>query len=360
MSDRILIYGAAGYTGRLIVREALARGLRPILGGRDQTKLQALARADQLRYRVAALQEPAALEALLRDVDVVLNAAGPFHATALPLARACIARAVHYLDISGELSVFEALAALGAAARRNGVMLLPGVGFDVVVSDCAAAQLARQLPSATQLAFGLTGLRAISRGSAATVVDHFSEPVSVRRDGKLVQAGTGELTRDFDFGEGPRRATAIGWADLTAAYHSTRIPNITFYYDVTPLVQLGVNLKRDAGWLLETPGFRLLQGTLLRIMPDGPPASYREQAGATCVVEVSDDEGRCQRLRVHAPEVYSFTAVSAAAIADRVLCGEHKPGFQTPSSAFGPEVGLTLPGVRVEAASTSNGATPSR
>lgn len=347
MRDRILVYGAYGYTGRMIVRELLARGLSPVVGGRSRAKLEALARPDALRYHVAALHDGEAVAAMLANVALVVNAAGPFHATAVPLARACIARGVQYLDICGELSVFEALATLDEDARRARVMLLPGIGFDVTVTDCAARKLASRLPSARHLVFGLTGLDGISRGSAATVADYFAQPVIIRRAGALEQVPVGALTRDFDFGHGVRRATAIAWADVSSAYRSTRIENITFYYDLTPLVQLGVSAQRGAPWLLGLPGMRLLQGTLLRVLPEGPSHAARTRGRATCVVEVSDDEGRRCGLRVSTPEVYSLSAQSAAAIADRVLQGEHAAGFQTPALVFSPDFGLTLPGVRV-------------
>jgi short subunit dehydrogenase-like uncharacterized protein len=346
MRDGLLIYGASGYTGRLIMQEALALGLRPVLGGRARSKLAALASPDRLDYRVAALEDHAAFDALLDGIGVVLNAAGPFRATAVPLARACIERGLHYLDISGEFTVFEALAGLGDQARRKGVMLLPGVGFDVVLTDSAAALVARRVPRAKSLTIGLTGLDAISRGSAETVFDQFAEPVTVRRGGQLVQVAPGDLMRDFDFGEGPKRTTALSWADVSSAYYSTGIPDITVYYDLTPVVELGLNLKRNAAWVLKTPGFRLLQGTMVRLLPDGPSSEARARGAAAFVVEAADARGHCcAALRVHTPEVYSFTALSSIAIADRVLSGDHTPGFQTPSMAFGPEYGLSMPGV---------------
>ncbi len=347
MRDRLLIYGACGYTGRLIVQEALARGLRPVVGGRTGARLAALAAPNQLGYRVAALEDRAAVDALLDDVDVVLNAAGPFRATALPLARACIERGLHYLDICGEFTVFEALASLDREARRSAAMLLPGVGFDIVLTDSAATLATRRLPRAKSLAIGLTGLNAISRGSAETVLDQFAEPVTVRRGGQLVQVAPGDLMRDFDFGEGPKRATALSWADVSSAYYSTGIRDITVYYEVTPIVELGLSLKRNAGWVLKTPSARLLQGTMARLLPDGPSGEARARGAAAIVAEVADSRGRSAAIRVHSPEVYSFTALASIAIADRVLSGDYTAGFQTPALAFGPEYGLSLPGVRI-------------
>src|SRR5215470_2249671 len=159
MSDPILIYGATGYTGRLLTEQARASSLRPILGGRSAAKLAALAASLGLEHRVVRLTEPELLAAGLRGVAVVLNAAGPFSQTSGPMLEACLRTGTHYLDVSGEITVFEALVRRHAEARRRGVMVMPGAGFDVVASDCLAAHVARRLPGARRLAVGLRGLR---------------------------------------------------------------------------------------------------------------------------------------------------------------------------------------------------------
>lgn len=345
MNDRLLIYGASGFTGRLILEEALARGLRPVIGGRTLHKLETLARADQLECRSAALDDRDRLAAILEGIDVVLNAAGPFVTTALPLAQACIERKVHYLDISGEFAAIESLAALSDRALRKGAMLLAGVGFDVIPSDCAAALVAARVSNARRLSIALRGLNAISRGSADTVFAHFAELVTVRRSGRLIQVTPGELVRDFDFGDGPRKTTAVSWADVSSAYYTTGIPDITVYYDATPLVEAGLSLKRNAGWLLNTSGWRWWQGALMRLLPEEPSQQERATGQAAIVAHAVNAQGEEATVTVYTPEVYSFTAVAAAATADRVLNGEYAPGFQTPARVYGPEYGLSLPGV---------------
>jgi short subunit dehydrogenase-like uncharacterized protein len=345
MSERLLIYGASGFTGRLILQEALALGLRPVIGGRTRSKLEALARPDRLTYRTAALTDSVALSALLENIDVVMNAAGPFGTTAAALADACIDQAVHYLDVSGEFASIEQLAARDRKARDRGIMLLPGTGFDVVASDAAAALAALRVPKARNLLIAFAGLNAISRGSAQTVFEHFDEHVTVRRRGNLRQVAPGALMRHFDFGDGPRLTTALSWADVSSAYHTTGIPNITVYYDLTPIVRLGLAVKQDASWVLKTRIWRLWQGALVRLLPDGPSPQARARGAATVVVQAFNRQGNGVEVRVHTPEVYSFTALSSIAIAERVLDGDYKPGFQTPARAYGADHGLSLPGV---------------
>src|SRR6266478_192854 len=168
MAD-FLIYGATGYTGSLIAHEAVRRGYRPILAGRNAVALAGLARKLELEQRVFPLDDPAAMIAGLRGVRAVLHCAGPFAHTSRPMADSCVRVSVHYVDITGEVEVFEALAARGGEAKKAGIMLLPGVGFDVVPSDCLAAHLKRRLPSATHLALGFLSAGRVSRGTATTM-----------------------------------------------------------------------------------------------------------------------------------------------------------------------------------------------
>ena len=136
MNGAILIYGATGYTGKLIAKTAVDRGARPILAGRNLEKVRAVAEPLGLAALAFDLRDPGRIDAAIKDVSVVLNVAGPFSATSRPMADACLRNHVHYLDITGEIDVFEALAARDAEAKSRGVMLLSGVGFDVVPSDC--------------------------------------------------------------------------------------------------------------------------------------------------------------------------------------------------------------------------------
>jgi len=345
MPDCVLIYGATGFTGTLIVKELAARGLRPLLAGRGSARLQAQAKLHRLRYRAAEVSDARALRDMLDGVDVVLNVAGPFRKTAPPLLEACLDRGVHYLDVSGEFAVFEALANQGAVAKRRGIMVLPGVGFDVVATDCAAALAAALVPRATSLWLALSGLDSISRGSAATVFDQYGQLVMVRREGRLVKVAPGELVREVDFGRGRQRVTAITWGDVASAYYSTGIPDITVYYEATPIVDFGLRLNRYGSWLFNTPGWKLWQGAGVRLLPPGPTSEQRARGGAVVVAQASDDRGNQSCVRIRTPEVYSFTASTSAAVVDRVLAGQFEAGFQTPARLYGAEYVLSLPGV---------------
>jgi short subunit dehydrogenase-like uncharacterized protein len=348
VTDALLLYGATGYTGRLILAQALALGLRPILAGRDDRKLAAVAAPHGLAYRVASLDDPGALVAGLDGIGAVLHAAGPFSATARPMVDACLHAGVHYLDVTGEVLVLEEIAARHAAAAARGVMLLPAVGFDVVPSDCLAAHVARRLPHARRLALGIAGLTLATRGSARTFVELPASTPRVRRDGVLVSVTPGTLERPFDYGAGPRPSMCVSWGDLTTAYFTTGIPDVEVYFEATPVLRAAMTSARMYGWLLATPPWQAILKASTALLPDGPSEAERATTSMVIVAEAEDCHGGRTAARLRTPQAYTFTAVSAATVARRVLAGDVEPGFQTPGRHFGPDFVLGLPGVTRE------------
>lgn len=215
-----LLYGSYGYTGELILEEALSRGLKPILAGRDSAKVAAQADALELEHRTFELSDSAALEAALKDVPVVLHAAGPFSQTWTPMVEACLKTGTHYLDITGEIAVFEQIAKRDNAAKAAGVMLLPGTGFDVVPSDYLAAHLKGLLPDATQLRLAFQGLGKVSRGTRRTALESFGTGGAVRHGGEIGRVPAAYKTRDIDFGLGPVTAVTIPWGDVAPGFQT--------------------------------------------------------------------------------------------------------------------------------------------
>ncbi len=344
----ILIYGATGYTGKLVARTAHGQGLTPILAGRNADKVRAVAEPLGLDWRAFDLGDPGRIDAGLDGVAVVLCIAGPFSATSRPMASACIRRGIHYLDVTGEIDVFEALAARDAEARQAGVMLLPGVGYDVVPSDCLAAHLKRRMPGAVDLKLYIEVVSAkLSRGTAKTMIQELPGGTRVRRGGRLVtleRPGSGHC----DFGHGVTPTMPISWGDVATAFYSTGIPNIEVHNRAIPALKVAAGLPRFARSLL---GLGLTQGLLRAVInrqPEGPSDEARRSGGSIMVGLAHDAKGGSVRSRLRLPDGYSLTAMTATDIARRVAAGEVKPGFQTPSLMFGPEYILGFEGVSWE------------
>jgi short subunit dehydrogenase-like uncharacterized protein len=340
----LLIYGANGYTGELIARRAAAQGLHPVLAGRSKM-VTALARELSLEHRLFALDDPSDIDAGLQGISVVLHCAGPFSHTSQPMADACLRRKAHYLDITGEIAVFEGLAARSDEARAAGVMLMPGVGFDVVPSDCLAVHLKHRLPSATHLALAFLGLGRVSRGTATTMVESLHTGGMVRRNGILTQVPVAWKTRTIDFGTGPLGAFTIPWGDVSTAYYSTGIPNIEVYVAAPWQRRVVARLSRYLDWLLGSAPVQAFLKKRIRSGPPGPSVEERERGGSFLWGEATDNAGQRVVSRLRGPDGYTFTALTALAVVDRVLASESPPGFQTPAKVYGPDFVLGVEGV---------------
>lgn len=348
-STPLLIYGAYGYTGTLIVHEALAAGLRPILSGRDAARVSAVAEPLGLEHRAAPLDYREPLDYALAGVRVVLHCAGPFVHTSRPMADACLRLGIHYLDITGELTVFEALAARDSEAKARGVTLLPGVGFDVVPSDCLAAHLAQRLPTATHLALAFRGLGGVSRGTATTMAESMGTGGAVRRDGRITSVPPGWHSRTIDFGDGkPTLAATIPWGDVSTAYHSTGIPNVEVYMGMTAAMLRGLRMTRWLGPILRLGAVRRRMVARARARKPGPSEASRQRGESRFWGEVRDARGNVATSRLVAPEGYTLTARTAVRSARRVLDGGVATGFLTPSRAFGADFIMEEAGVTRE------------
>ena len=346
-TGRLLIYGATGYTGKLTAQAAKAQGLKPLLAGRDAVKTQAVAALHGFEWRAFELAETAKLEAALREVDAVLHIAGPFSATSRPMAEACLRCGRHYLDITGEIDVFEALAARDAEAKAKGVMLLPGVGFDVVPSDCLAAHAKRRLPDATKLFLAIGGLDKMSRGTAKTSVEAIALGTRARRGGRVVRLPDTPRA-SVDFGDGPMPTVALSWGDVATAWHSTRIPDIDVHFQSSRELDRMTKLGPIARFMLCTGlGQRLAKAAVDR-QPEGPSDAERASGRAVLVAQVSNAKGETLRSRLRTPEGYTLTTMTALEIARRVVAGDFKPGYQTPSLAYGADFVLQFTGVSRE------------
>ena len=348
MAD-FLLYGAYGYTGELTAREAVRRGLKPLLAGRDAARLAPLAATLGLEHRAFDLDDTGALDAALGAVPLVLHAAGPFVRTAGPMVEGCLRTGVHYLDITGEIDVYEALAARDEEARQAGVMLLPGVGFDVVPTDCLALYLKNQLPEATHLELAFLNQSGVSRGTATTAIENLGQGGAVRREGRLVRVPPGYRVREVDFGRGAVPVVSIPWGDVATAYRTTGIPNITVYAYFGRRAPLVMRLSRYLGWLLASAPVQALLKAWIQQQPPGPSPEQRATGRSFVWGAARDAAGRQVEARLTGPESYTLTVLAALAAIERVRAGQAQPGYQTPAGVFGADLILEVDGVNRDA-----------
>lgn len=343
-----LLYGANGYTAQLIIERANAFGLTPVLAGRRAEKLKPLAEKHGLSYRVADLGNDTALDAMLKDMPVVLHCAGPFSQTAAPMQRACLRTGTHYLDITGEVAVFEHGTTLHEAALKRNVMLMSGVGFDVVPTDCVARYLHDRLPDAThlQLAFANEGGK-LSQGTAQTALEGAGRGGLVRQDGRLKSVPYAHKTLSVNFGNGQTLlCMAIPWGDLSTAYWTTKIPNIETFMGASEGQILAAKAGNYVGWLLKNRTVQAFLKNQITSRVTGPDEAARQRARTHVWGKAWNARGETVEARLHGPEGYMLTALTALLITQKVLNGNWQAGFQTPAGLYGADLILEVEGVR--------------
>jgi short subunit dehydrogenase-like uncharacterized protein len=344
MKTTLLVYGANGYTGRLIADLCATYGLQPLLAGRNEVALKEMGANLNLPYKVVGLNQPELLREVLTDVRVVIHAAGPFIHTALPMLEACLATNTHYLDITGEIAVFELAKTLNRKAENAGIMVMPGVGFDVVPTDCTALFLKNKLPDAThlQLAFVNSG-GGISHGTASTMVEGLGQPGAVRENGVIVPKPIGHKSRWLTLDGKKYFVMTIPWGDVSTAYHTTGIPTIETYTGVKPIMHTMLKFQGLWNRLLRTDFVKKkIQTRVDRI--NGPDDEARTSGKSLIWGSVQNAAGQTYTALLQTPEGYTLTAHSSLIIAKKVLSGELKTGYQTPASAYGENLILEVPG----------------
>jgi short subunit dehydrogenase-like uncharacterized protein len=348
MTSTFLLYGANGFVGEAAARTAVESGLHPILAGRDGPKITKLANELGLESRVFDLSDARAVVSGLSGTAAVLHCAGPYIYTSKPMVDACLQTGTHYLDLTGEIPVYEAAASRDAEAKARKVMLLPGVGFDVVPTDCLALHLKQRLPGATHLAlaFNSEGPAGLPPGTQKTAIEMMTYGDRVRSNGSLVTPEETVKTREVDFGKGPVLATRLTWGDVFTAYYSTGIPNIEDYIVMPETSRKQLAMLAPLRSLLKWSPLRSL---VKRGVRPGPSAEERALTFMHVWGEVRDNSGHKAVARLHGPEAGVIWTVRAAlAAVEKVLAGSAPAGYQTPAKAYGADFVLECSGVTRE------------
>lgn len=335
-----LIYGANGYTGEILARLAVAQGQHPVLAGRSSA-ITGLAEELGLEHRLFSLDAPE-----LGEVEAVVHCAGPFSRTSAPMVAACLASGTHYLDLTGEISVFEAVYAQHDAAATADVALVPGVGFDVVPTDYLLKLLHAELPTATRADVALVSRGGFSGGTIRTVLEGMRTGGMVRAGGELRTVPTGHRSRTIRLGRSSARVTSVPLGDVSSGYRATHIPDITNFTNVPA----GAAVARFDRFTRLALGSNLVYGALdgaASRLVKGPSEERRARTRSDLWAELSDDAGRWVRAAIRVPNTYDFTAHSALHAVRRTLSGV-QPGAWTPSQAFGADFLTTIPTMEVE------------
>ncbi|GAA1740869.1 saccharopine dehydrogenase NADP-binding domain-containing protein [Isoptericola hypogeus] len=314
---QVMVYGAGGHTGRFVVDELVRRGLTPVLAGRGAARLADLGpRHAGLERRVVGVDDPARLRDALDGVGVVVNCAGPFLDTALPLASAAVAAGAHYLDVTAEQPAVQLLyRELDGPARAAGVAVVPAMAFYGGLADLlvTAALDGDAGADGVEVAVGLdhwwptAGTRVTGERNTATRL--------VIRDGALVPAPTPAATGTWSFPAplGDRAVAALPFSEVVTIDRHLDVRELTSFLSSASLDEL-----RDTS----TPG------------PVATDAGGR--SAQRFVVDVAVRRGSVtRRLSASGQDIYAASAPIVVEGAVRLLAGRHRgPGAVAPGEAF--------------------------
>lgn len=341
---KFLLYGANGYTGKIILEYAERYGLTPVIAGRSKDKLKPLAEQFKVDYLAFDLSNQQNIVQHLKGFKTVLNCAGPFSQTAKPLVNACLEAGVHYLDITGEIAVFEWVKTQHEQAVQSKICLVPGVGFDVVPTDCVAGFLHQKMHDATHLTLALGPVGGqISHGTASTMVENLGDKGAVRENGQIKAVSTGHKGQVFDFGGKQMFAMTIPWGDISTAYTTTGIPNIEVYARMAKSSFQIMKFQFAFNWLLRLSFVKKMIQKQLDKKVTGPDTVAREKGQSRVLGIVKNKKGEELKALLVGIEGYDFTAHAALLAVKRMETGNFKPGYYTPSLIFGVEFATEIP-----------------
>lgn len=342
-NKQIVIYGSYGYTGRLISELASKSSSNVLLAGRNRDRLEHQAEKLELPYFVANLDRPDDLDRLMANATVVIHCAGPFHRTWKPMLGACIRNNCHYLDITGEIDVFEGIKSRDNEISEAGIMAMPGTGFDVVPTDCMALYLKKKLPDAVNLELAFMGLGGgISHGTAQTMADNLGSGSLIRENGLIKQVPAAYKVKEIDFGRGTKTAASIPWGDVSTAHFTTGIPNIIVYTAMKTSAVRILKLSNYLGAVLRLSMVKSFIKKWISKNVDGPDKESRDEGISVIWGRVENGKGDSKEARLITPEGYKLTAETAFLIAQKVTSGKFKTGYQTPAAVYGERFILEL------------------
>lgn len=330
-----MIYGANGYSAGLIIEELIGHGIKPLLAGRNIIAIEQIAEKYKCSYKVFELNDKEKMNDALGEVHTLLNCAGPFKYTARQLMNACISSKTNYLDITGEIDVIETAWELNNQAKAAGITILPSVGFDVIPTDCLAKILSEKIDNPVRLELGIMSDGGISRGTMLTTLEMMSKPGKIRRNGKIIDSPIGEFEIKVDNKNFKMRGLSIPWGDVSSAYYSTGIPNITLYLGF-PKVLFGI--RKIIPLSIKILSANFIQKNILRLVGfgiTGPSKKKRDLSSTYVWGRVENNNGESVEGAYKFMEGYNLTAVGAADALIKIVNGKIDTGTKTPSLAFG-------------------------
>ena len=342
----VAVYGATGYTGRLVARELRRRGIELILCGRSPQKLKQRGAEfePEVPVRVASVDDLDALRHAFADCPVVINCAGPFSRFGEPVVQAAVESATHYVDTTGEqLYMHRVFERFADAAHAADVAVIPGMGFDYVPGDliCRLAGEGHEPLRELVVAYAVQGFGA-TRGTMHSALEAMRGGALDYRDGDWRAAGLAPMRASFTFPDPIGRQPMVRYpsGEVVTVPRHTRTAAVTSLiaaaaFSPHPAVADVVGLALPGAALaLRTPLKSMIDVAIDRL-PEGPSAEDRAKARFTIVALARGEDGTTGRGIVRGADMYGLTAVTAVEGATRLIGeGGGHAGVLSPASAF--------------------------
>lgn len=322
LKKKMLLYGATGYTGKIIAERAKELDIDFEIAGRDVNKVLPLANKLNVGHHVFDVDDENAWQKALTKKQVLINAAGPFAFTSKQAMYACLKAGVHYLDISAEMETYRLAESLDEEANAAGIQIISGAGL-FVSYDALAVHLSKLVNEPQLLKVGFRHYGGFSRGSILSSKNIANLGILVRSEGQVVKKMNPQ-PEVFFFGSEKVECLPTPLGGIILAYKSTRIPNIEEFF----------SLKLPAAELPDLAPENL---------PEGPTAEERAAGRNGIAAEIIGKDGSIRRAYVDAPSGYDLTPLSVVAVAHRILKDNFKAGFQSPGSAYGESIIEDIP-----------------
>jgi len=335
-NNRILVYGANGYSAQLIIENLIREGIVPVLAGRNEAAVKSVADKFKCNYKILDLSDSVVTRTAIVEFDFLLNCAGPFKFTANHLIDACIAAQTNYLDITGEIQVIEYAWSKNEDAKSAEIFIAPDVGFDVIPTDCLAKNLFNILPDAISLKLGLLTKRGkISRGTLLTTLEMLAELGKIRKDGKIIDSKIGEFSYQIIRDNFKFNGISIPWGDVSSAYYSTGIKNITVFLGVSRKMFKYKKLTNFTRNIISSQFINNLVARSIKKKITGPTLSERNNAETFLWGKVENKNGDSIENCYQVMEGYNSTQKGAVDIIKKVLEEPNLSGTKTPSMIMG-------------------------
>lgn len=334
-SQKWMIYGVTGFTGALVIEEALKRGHKPIIAGRNAEKLKVIADQYQVEYQAIDLKDTEKLHKAVAEMDLVFHVAGPYLITAEAMLQACIAGKTHYVDITGEAPIFKRIFELSDQAKAAGICLVSGIGFDVIPTDCLLKHVAAKIKNTQSVELAIAPVVKPSAGTAKSALGIIeSGKADIRQDGKIVSVPFGSEIKTINFPGGKKTVSIGPIADIYTAYYSTGAKNVkTFMAMPAAAAYMSKFTMPMLGWALRKPAVKKRLEKIIDNNVKGPELSFRAKGHTEIYARAENANGDVAEGYLRTGEVYHLTAQLSVRFIEHVL--EKNPsGALAPAQLF--------------------------